>query len=77
MSTYMTDELVRRFGPLLTADDLAVLLQRSKTGLQWSLGRSSNPMIRALHGCQRRVGRRNYYPADAVARILAGEEMAQ
>ena len=64
-------QLPERYGPLLTQQELAQLLDRSPRGLRYSLGYSSDSKIRALHKCGRRLGRRNYYPIAEVAAITS------
>jgi hypothetical protein len=65
--------LIDRFGPLLTQRQLAELLGRSIGGLRYSLCSPSDERTRALKACGCRTGRRVYYPADNVARIISGD----
>jgi hypothetical protein len=51
---------------------LAELLGRSAGGLRYSLKYPSDPSTRTLKACGRKVGRRVYYPASEVARIILG-----
>lgn len=69
-------QLTERFGLLLTQTQLAELLGRSTGGLRYSLCVPSDARTRALKACGCRIGRRVYYPAIEVARIIsdAGEE---
>jgi hypothetical protein len=64
-------QLTERFGPLLTHGQLAQLLGRSAGGLRHSLGHPADERTRALRDCGRRIGRRLYYPATEVARIVS------
>ncbi len=68
--TALEAQLEIRFGLLLTHQQLAALLGRSTAGLRWSLANPSDAHTLALRNCARRVGRRLYYPACAVAAII-------
>jgi hypothetical protein len=68
LATQLTD----RFGPLLTQPQLAELLGRSAGGLRYSLCTPSDARTGALKACGRKIGRRVYYPAIEVARIISG-----
>jgi hypothetical protein len=65
--------LIDRFGLLLTQRQLAELLGRSIGGLRYSLCSPSDERTRALKACGCRIGRRVYYPAADVARIISGD----
>jgi len=62
------------YGPLLSQKQLAELLKRSHQGLRYSLHCARDTKIRALEACSKRVGRRVYYPAPEVARIITGRD---
>lgn len=66
-------QLTERFGLLLTQRQLAELLGRSIGGLRYSLCSPSDERTRALKACGCRIGRRVYYPAAEVARIISHE----
>ena len=66
----LAQQLTDRFGPLLTLRQLAELLDRSANGLRYSLRSPSDERTRALNACACRIGRRTYYPATDVARII-------
>jgi hypothetical protein len=72
----LASQLTERFGPLLTQSQLAELLGRSAGGLRYSLCTPSDARTRARKACGRKIGRRVYYPAIEVARIICvvGEE---
>lgn len=70
----LASQLTERFGPLLTQSQLAELLGRSTGGLRYSLCAPSDAPTRALKACGRKIGRRVYYPALEVARIISGED---
>jgi hypothetical protein len=65
-------QLTERFGLLLSQTQLAELLGRSTGGLRYSLSYPSDPSTCALKACGRKIGRRVYYPASEVARIIIG-----
>ncbi len=75
MSKQIEFQLVDRYGVLLSQSDLANLLGRSVAGLRYSLTKSSDPTTVAIRACSRRVGRRIYYPATDVARIIGGQSV--
>ena len=65
-------QITERYGLLISQTQLAQLLGRSTGGLRYSLCYPSDPSTRALKACGRKIGRRVYYPASVVARIIAG-----
>lgn len=65
-------QLTERFGLLLSQTQLAELLGRTTGGLRYSLSYPSDSSTRALKACGRKIGRRVYYPASEVARIIIG-----
>ena len=64
------NQLSECFGLLMSQTQLATLLGRSTGGLRYSLSYPSDPTTRALKACGRKIGRRVYYPASEVARII-------
>jgi len=68
----LENQLTERFGLLMSQTQLAELLGRSTGGLRYSLSYPSNKSTRALKACGRKIGRRVYYPASEVARIIVG-----
>ena len=66
----LASQLTERFGPLLTQSQLAELLSRSAGGLRYSLCTPSDARTRALKASGRKIGRRVYYPAIEIARII-------
>ena len=70
-STTLHEQLVTRFGILLSQAQLAELLGRTIGGLRFSLSVPADNSTRALKACGRRIGRRVYYPAVEVARIIS------
>ncbi len=65
-------QITERYGLLLSQTQLAELLGRTTGGLRYSLSYPSDPQTRALKACGRKIGRRVYYPANEVARIIIG-----
>ena len=68
----LESQLTERFGLLMSQTQLAELLGRPAGGLRYSLSYPSDASTRALKACGRKVGRRVYYPASEVARIILG-----
>ena len=68
----LENQLTERFGLLLSQTQLAELLGRTTGGLRYSLSYPSDSQTRALKACGRKIGRRVYYPATEVARIIIG-----
>ena len=65
-------KITERYGLLLSQTQLAQLLGRTTGGLRYSLSYPSDQQTRALKVCGRKIGRRVYYPATEVARIIIG-----
>ena len=64
--------ITERYGLLISQTQLAELLGRTTGGLRYSLSYPSDPSTCALKACGRKIGRRIYYPANEVARIIIG-----
>lgn len=73
-SRQLESQLNERYGLLLSQSQLAELLGRTTGGLRYSLSYPCDHHTRALKGCGRKIGRRVYYPACQVARIIIGSE---
>jgi len=67
-------QLLARYGVLLSQPQLAALLGRSVGGLRYSLCTPSDIRTKALKACGRKIGRRVYYPAIEVARIISAAD---
>jgi len=66
-------DLIATYGHLLTQEQLASVLHRKVSGLRWSLCRTKNDVsMQYLHKVERSVGRRKYYPAMDVAKLIHG-----
>ncbi len=70
----LENQLTERFGLLLSQTQLAELLKRSTGGLRYSLSYPCDQQTRSLKACGRKIGRRVYYPAMEVARIIIGTD---
>lgn len=68
----LEDQITERYGLLLSQTQLAKLLGRTAGGLRYSLSYPRDRQTRALKACGRKIGRRVYYPATEVARIIIG-----
>ena len=68
----LENQITERYGLLLSQTQLARLLGRTTGGLRYSLSYPSDQQTRALKACGRKIGRRVYYPATEVARIIIG-----
>ena len=72
----LENQISERYGLLLSQTQLAELLGRTTGGLRYSLSYPSDQQTRALKACGRKIGRRVYYPATEVARIITGAGQA-
>ena len=68
----LENQITERYGLLISQTQLAELLGRTTGGLRYSLSYPSDQSTRALKVCGRKIGRRVYYPATEVARIIIG-----
>ena len=66
----LEQQITDRYGLLLSQTQLAKLLGRTIGGLRYSLSYPSDPKTHAFKTCGRKIGRRVYYPAIEVARIV-------
>ena len=75
----LENQITERYGLLLSQTQLAELLGRTTGGLRYSLSYPSDQQTRALKACGRKIGRRVYYPALEIARIIIGtsDELAE
>ncbi|MGG5149173.1 DNA-binding protein [Alcaligenes aquatilis] len=63
------EQLIERYGPLLSLIDLSELLKRSPDGLRISL-RSQSEFAEQWNVARRKVGRRVYFRASVVADLI-------
>jgi hypothetical protein len=61
--------LVKQYGPLLSLDQLATILDRSPEGLRISL-RSSGEWVRRINAARLHLGRRVYFRTSEIATVL-------
>lgn len=66
------DILIKRYGPVLTLNQLAVTLDRKPRGLRMALLVAKQPWAQELSARKVYVGRRMYFPVDVVAGLLMG-----
>jgi hypothetical protein len=66
----LEQQITERYGLLISQTQLAELLGRTTGGFRCSLSYPCDPSTRALKACGRKIGRRVYYPAMEVARII-------
>ena len=71
LEVFMTTEeqLLERYGPLLSLTDLSELLKRSPDGLRISLQSQSEFAVK-WNAAKRKVGRRVYFRATDVAGLI-------
>lgn len=62
--------LLTNFGPLLTLKHLAEVLHSTPSGLRMAMYRKRDPFSCELAGTHRRVGRRIFFEARKVAKII-------
>jgi hypothetical protein len=67
----LEEVLVRRYGPLLSLSQLAVVLDRSPDGLRISL-RGPGEWAAKFNAAKLKVGGRVYFRTSQVAEFLAG-----
>jgi hypothetical protein len=73
--TRIEQQLIERYGPLLTKKHLAELLHRSEKGLDYTLTHpAESAFAESLHGMKLRLGRLIYFRASDVAGLLVGDE---
>ena len=69
----LENQITEHYGLLISQTQLAELLGRTTTGgLRYNLSYPSDQSTRALKASGRKIGRRVYYPATEVARIIIG-----
>lgn len=65
-------KLEERFGLVLTVSQLAEVLHLNETGLRLTL-RGDSDFAKKMQPIRKRVGRRYYFLASGVAKLLDGE----
>ena len=67
------DYLQDKYGSLMTVEQLAHALSLKPSGLRGVLQKPTEPWMFELNRVKRRIGRRIYFPTDAVAALLNGD----
>lgn len=65
--------LIDLYGPLLSLEQLAVVLKRSKDGLRLTI-RGNSDFAKKMQSARRRLGRRVYFSSILIGKIIDGEE---
>lgn len=73
MSTTTENFLLQKFGPLLSLEQLACLLDRSVDGFRLSL-RQEGEMAQKFNPARKKIGRRVYFRSALVAQVLDASE---
>lgn len=68
----LKNTIVQKYGPLLELDEVAALLKRKKSGLQSTLDVGKSEFAEGLRAARRKVGRRNLFAAEAIAKLVEG-----
>ncbi|PRE16530.1 hypothetical protein C6P72_24490 [Burkholderia gladioli] len=66
----MFDILKERYGAVMTLEQLAATLSRKPEGLRMALLKSKSEWARSLNAQKVYIGRRMYFPTEAVARLF-------
>lgn len=66
----MFDILKERYGAVMTLEQLATTLSRKPEGLRMALLKSKSEWARCLNAEKVYIGRRMYFPTEAVARLF-------
>lgn len=66
--------LVDLYGPLLTYDQLARILDRTTASLRTNLSRRDSASGQMLASARIRVGRRVYFRAERIGELLDGQQ---
>jgi hypothetical protein len=70
--SFTLDFLLQKYGPSLTLEDLAEVLKRKPSGVRSVLSRDEDDWAKEINKKKVYIGRRVYFPAEAVAELLAG-----
>ncbi len=73
---YFEEQLNDKYGVLMTIENLAEVLDRSKNGLRITL-QQDNEMSRLFNQARRKIGRRIYFVTKKVAKILAAKDESE
>lgn len=72
-NNYFEEHLHDKYGVLMTIDNLAEVLDRSKKGLRVTL-QQDNEISRLFNQAKRKYGRRVYFVTEMVAKIIADKK---
>ncbi|CAG9194769.1 MULTISPECIES: helix-turn-helix domain-containing protein [Burkholderia] len=64
------ETLSNRYSVLLTLEQLAQILDRSPSGLRYSLSTSRSDWVRHINAAKVHIGRRVYFHTEAIARLI-------
>jgi len=64
----ISDILLERYGPLLTLEQLATVLDRSPSGLRWSIHNQAS--MQDIKRTRVQIGKRVYFRSGEIAEIL-------
>lgn len=64
--------LIDLYGPLLSLEQLAVVLKRSKDGLRLTI-RGNSDFAKKMQSARRRLGRRVYFNSILIGKMIDGE----
>lgn len=70
--SFTLEFLLQKYGPSLTLEDLAEVLKRKPSGVRSVLSRDEDDWAKEINKKKVYIGRRVYFPAEAVAELLAG-----
>lgn len=68
------ETLLKCYGPLLSINQLAEILDRSPEGLRISL-RSSTPWAHRINGTRLKIGRRVYFRTSEIAELFGQDAL--
>lgn len=66
------EALTQQYGPLLSYESLAKILNRSKEGLRIAL-RTDSDWTKPINAARLKLGRRVYFRTAEIAKVLSGE----
>ncbi|MBV2143748.1 hypothetical protein KUG47_09580 [Falsochrobactrum sp. TDYN1] len=69
--------LLEKYGPTLDSDELGEVLNRRPATVKAALSIRVEEWAKVLHARRVKVGRKFYYPTEAVADLLAGNLLSQ
>jgi len=70
----MTNILLEKYGPFLSIEQLADVLDRSPKGLRITLQRANSEVTKQFKPARKKLGRRVYFNAVRVAEIMMARD---